>query len=415
MVWIRAMSGDRGKALLVVMALSLVTLQSAVDLPVERIRDALLEWVLGPPPAEIARIKTLAGTAAIVRGNERLSATPGTPLYQNDVIETGSDGSVGLTFVDDSVFSAGPDSQVALRQFHFDVDTSHGDLQAELRKGTLAVVSGAITHTTPGAMHINTPTAILGVRGTTFALQVMSAAASIPRLGRCQCESEGDADPEPVRCLATASSCEAACGSSERYAHSFFAAAHDAAICGPDLRPAEERYVVLPNADGRPGSGAITVNHGNTAETLDRPYAAAELSGGETLPATFNGAVTEELFQQALAARPPLPAHFRLNFLLDSDQMTVDSRQGYPAILADIKKRPSYQVQLIGYTDSLADDAHNLRLSVSRAAAVRRVLVKDGIDTNAITIEGRGKAEPLVAAAPGVAAPRNRRVEVRIR
>ncbi|MGE5270815.1 MAG: OmpA family protein [Thiohalocapsa sp.] len=415
MVLIRAMSGDRGKALLVVMALSLVTVQSAVDLPLERVRDAMLEWILGPPPAEIARIKTLAGTAAVVRGNGHLPATPGTPLYQNDVIETGSDGSVGLTFIDDSVFSAGPDSEVALRQFHFDVDTAHGDMQAELHKGTLAVVSGAITHSTPGAMHIKTPTAILGVRGTTFALEVTSAAASIPRLGRCQCASEGDADPEPVRCVATANACEASCGGVERHGQSFFAAAHDVAVCGPDLRPAEERYVVLPNADGRPGSGAVTVEHGKSAETLDRPYAAAELSGGETLPATFNAAVTDELFHQALAARPLLPTHFRLHFLLDSDEMTAESRQDYPAIVADIKKRPSYQVQLIGYTDALADDAHNLRLSVSRAAAVRRALVKDGVDPNAITAEGRGTADPLVATAAGIGEPRNRRVEVTIR
>jgi hypothetical protein len=43
---------------------------------------------------------------------------------------------------------------------------------ADMRKGTLAVVSGDITRSTPGAMKIKTPTAVIGVRGTTFAVQV---------------------------------------------------------------------------------------------------------------------------------------------------------------------------------------------------------------------------------------------------
>jgi hypothetical protein len=36
----------------------------------------------------------------------------------------------------------------------------------------LSVVSGDIARSSPGAMKIQTPTAILGVRGTTFAVQV---------------------------------------------------------------------------------------------------------------------------------------------------------------------------------------------------------------------------------------------------
>jgi len=45
---------------------------------------------------------------------------------------------------------------------------------ADMRRGTLAVVSGDIARSSPGAMKIKTPTAILGVRGTTFAVQVYS-------------------------------------------------------------------------------------------------------------------------------------------------------------------------------------------------------------------------------------------------
>jgi hypothetical protein len=41
-----------------------------------------------------------------------------------------------------------------------------------MRRGTLAAVSGDIARSSPGAMKVKTPTAVLGVRGTTFAVQV---------------------------------------------------------------------------------------------------------------------------------------------------------------------------------------------------------------------------------------------------
>jgi hypothetical protein len=121
---------------------------------------------------QIGQVKTATGAATIVRGGAHLPAKPGDPVYQSDVIETGADGGIGITFIDNSVFSTGPNAQLALDQFSFDVKTLDGSMLAELRKGTLTVVSGDITHHTPGAMRIKTPSAILGVRGTTFAVEV---------------------------------------------------------------------------------------------------------------------------------------------------------------------------------------------------------------------------------------------------
>lgn len=120
----------------------------------------------------IGQVTETAGTVSVLRGGAHMAARPGDPVYQGDVVETGADGSVVITFLDNSRFSTGPESQLALPQFQFDTGTSRGSMTAELRRGTLAVISGAITHTTPGALHIKTPTSVLGVRGTTFGVQV---------------------------------------------------------------------------------------------------------------------------------------------------------------------------------------------------------------------------------------------------
>jgi hypothetical protein len=120
----------------------------------------------------IAQIKKVTGQAAVLRSGERRPAIVGDMLFVKDVIETGSDGGIGITFIDNTVFSAGPSSQIALDEFRFDSNDFRGSMLADMRQGTLAVVSGDIARSAPGAMKVKTPTAILGVRGTTFAVQV---------------------------------------------------------------------------------------------------------------------------------------------------------------------------------------------------------------------------------------------------
>src|SRR5436853_7629274 len=98
------------------------------------------------PPAgqakPIGQIKKVSGTVAISRGAAHLPAKPGAPVYQGDVIETGPDGGVGVTLADNSVLSAGPGAELALPEFNFDSNSLRGSMLANLRKGTLTVVSG---------------------------------------------------------------------------------------------------------------------------------------------------------------------------------------------------------------------------------------------------------------------------------
>ena len=128
----------------------------------------------GPEAADtlpIAQVKKVTGQVVIQRSGRRLPAKVGDPLFEKDIVETGPDGGIGITFVDNTVFSTGPNSQLALDEFQFDSNNFRGSMLADMRQGTLAVVSGDITRSSPGAMKIKTPTAQLGVRGTTFAIQ----------------------------------------------------------------------------------------------------------------------------------------------------------------------------------------------------------------------------------------------------
>jgi hypothetical protein len=119
----------------------------------------------------IGQVKTVSGEVVILRDGARLPIKPGDPLYTKDIVETGEHGSVGITFIDNTVFSTGPNSQIGLDEFRFDPATG-GEMLARMPRGTLSVVSGEITKKSPGALKIMTPTAVLGVRGTTFAVEV---------------------------------------------------------------------------------------------------------------------------------------------------------------------------------------------------------------------------------------------------
>jgi hypothetical protein len=122
--------------------------------------------------AEIGQIKNVSGDVSVWRHNVQQTARVGDLLEQADVLTTGANSSVGVTFIDNSRLSAGPNSRIELEQFRFDPTTNDGEFIADIQRGTLAIVSGQIAKRSPDAMKVKTPTTILGVRGTTFAVKI---------------------------------------------------------------------------------------------------------------------------------------------------------------------------------------------------------------------------------------------------
>ena len=122
--------------------------------------------------SKVAQIKDVSGQAEIVRNGARSAAKIGDPLYEKDTIETGADGSIGITFIDNTVMSSGPNSQIVLEDYQFNSSNFKGSMLTDMNRGTVSMVSGDIARSTPGAMKVKTPTAILGVRGTRFVVEV---------------------------------------------------------------------------------------------------------------------------------------------------------------------------------------------------------------------------------------------------
>lgn len=122
--------------------------------------------------AEIARIKSSSGVALVQRGANHLPASTGQELLAGDMLVTGKDGRISLTFIDNTRFAIGPNSRVAVSKFEYDRTRQLGTFITQVDRGSLAVVSGKIAKSGRDAMKVQTPNSILGVRGTRFIVEV---------------------------------------------------------------------------------------------------------------------------------------------------------------------------------------------------------------------------------------------------
>ncbi len=125
--------------------------------------------------ADIGLIKVAKGSVQIQRGSSKIPATVGTGLQTSDTLVTGADGSAGITFTDNSLVSVGPNSVFQIDKYSFDTTTYAGEFEGNLKQGRLAAVSGKMVKQSPDSMKIRTPSAIMGVRGTEFVVQVDDA------------------------------------------------------------------------------------------------------------------------------------------------------------------------------------------------------------------------------------------------
>jgi hypothetical protein len=134
----------------------------------------LMAGLATPAMADIGRIKIATGGALVERGTQKIPAKPGLVLEQGDTLVTARDGRMGVTFIDNTRFSAGPNSRIRLSEFQFNGTTRRGKFVTNLDRGLLAVVAGQIAKSEKNAMKVQTPTALLGVGRARFVVKVSS-------------------------------------------------------------------------------------------------------------------------------------------------------------------------------------------------------------------------------------------------
>lgn len=122
-------------------------------------------------PSAAGRVDRLTGTAVILRAGAQVPLKAGDTVLETDVLRTGPDGRIGVTLKDDTRLSLGPASEVRVEKFLYAPEEGKIGLALRVVRGLVAYVSGRIAKIAPDAVRLETPAAIVGVRGTTLVIQ----------------------------------------------------------------------------------------------------------------------------------------------------------------------------------------------------------------------------------------------------
>ncbi|MFN0097759.1 MAG: FecR domain-containing protein [Gemmatimonadaceae bacterium] len=132
----------------------------------------LLAFPLEAQASPIGQVKTVVGAAEVVRAGQVIVAKVGLPLFESDLVRTGADGRLGVTLRDETRLAFGPGTQLMLAKFAFEPAEEKLGLTVRLIRGTLSFISGRIAKLSPASVTIETPTSVIGVRGTHLVLKV---------------------------------------------------------------------------------------------------------------------------------------------------------------------------------------------------------------------------------------------------
>lgn len=117
-------------------------------------------------------VKTVSGTAVVVRGSQTIPATAGLHLLPNDVLRTATDGHLGAILQDGTGIGLAPNTELKIDSFLYEPANGKLGLALRLFRGVMAYFSGRIAKLAPGAVTVETPVGVIGLRGTHLAVSL---------------------------------------------------------------------------------------------------------------------------------------------------------------------------------------------------------------------------------------------------
>ncbi len=127
-----------------------------------------------PVAAQAGIFKAVEGEVFVLQGASRTQPKVGQAIAETDRIETGAKSGAAVTLSDGTVISIGANSSVALNTMRFEPVNQTGNLALQIVQGTLRMITGTLGKTSPDNVKVSTPTAVIGVRGTDFIVEVKS-------------------------------------------------------------------------------------------------------------------------------------------------------------------------------------------------------------------------------------------------
>ena len=128
------------------------------------------------PEEPIGNVATVTGSASVIRNDKTTPLKVKDDIYLNDVVQTAANSTLGITFVDATTFNLKGSTKITIDNYVYEDGGKNNAAIFDVAKGTAAFVAAAVAKT--GDMKISTPTATLGIRGTTGLVEVPEGAAA---------------------------------------------------------------------------------------------------------------------------------------------------------------------------------------------------------------------------------------------
>ncbi len=129
-------------------------------------------------PEPIGNVAALTGTVTVIRNKNSLPLKLRDDIFLNDAVQTSADSSLGITFDDGTTFRLTANARITIDNYVYEDGGKQNAATFNIGRGTVAFAASLVAKT--GDMKIDTPTATLGIRGTTGLVEVPDNVSSAP-------------------------------------------------------------------------------------------------------------------------------------------------------------------------------------------------------------------------------------------
>jgi hypothetical protein len=151
---------------------------AAAPSPAQPAADATTD-AQAPGDEPIGNVAAVTGIATVIRNKDSVPLKLKGDIFLNDVLQTSANSSLGVTFNDATTFHLSANSRITVDSYVYEDGGQQNAALFDVAKGTVAFVAAAVAKT--GDMKISTPTATLGIRGTTGLIEVLEGASATSR------------------------------------------------------------------------------------------------------------------------------------------------------------------------------------------------------------------------------------------
>ena len=109
------------------------------------------------PEEPIGNVATVTGSASVIRNDKTTPLKVKDDIYLNDVVQTGANSALGITFIDATTFNLKASTKITIDNYVYEDGGKSNAAIFDVAKGTAAFVAASVAKT--GDMKITTPTA----------------------------------------------------------------------------------------------------------------------------------------------------------------------------------------------------------------------------------------------------------------